>query len=124
MPCDTYSCIQIGEEPSEPGTNGTVQIGRGCDVLEAKSHEVLIAAPPDADGNVASIRLRPNGEILVNERLVGDDKAIVEGLRAIMYELSGTQYCYLECAECHGRTTRPAPFHWLCPTCRPKEGSE
>lgn len=118
-----YPMIQIGDEREHDGTFGSVQIGRGCNVLETKSHEVLIAAGPDADGNVASIRLRPNGEVLVNEKLVGDDKAIVEGLRAIIYELSGIQHCYLECSECHARTTRPAPFHWLCPTCRPEQGA-
>ena len=76
----------IGKE-IPPDVKGAVIIGYGTNFLEYKSHEVLIAAAPDDDGHIASIRCRPNGDVLINERLVGNDPGIITGLRAVILHM-------------------------------------
>jgi hypothetical protein len=102
---------------------GAVCIGAGCDEMAMRSHEILIAAGPDPDGRRASIRLQPDGTILVNEKPVGSDLDIVEGIRAMLYQMLRVVHIEQECSVCHRTLPRPVipgarAYAWVCWTCR------
>ncbi len=104
-------------------TEGSVFVGGGVRWLPQRSNEVLIAARPDRKGQVASIRVQPDGTVLVNEREVGCDKDIVEGLRTLVYEMANIRHEYRDCVDCGNVTSRPvvpkANYKvWVCPACR------
>jgi len=80
-------------------TQGVVVIGLGADTnsLPCNSHEVLIAAGADPKGNVASIRIRPTGEVLVNEKVVGNDPEVFEGLKQVIYAILRIDCAFYTC---------------------------
>ena len=101
-------------------TKGSICIGLGAQYLRVEDHEVLIAAPPDEKGDIASLRLRPDGTILMNEKVVGQDTSIVEAFREMIYQMIHQDVVVLSCSACGVETTRPKPKPevWTCPLCR------
>lgn len=71
--------------------HGVTVIGWGTNFMKYESHELLIAAAPADDGSIASIRCRPNGDVLINERPVGNDPQILQGLRDLIRSMLVTK---------------------------------
>ena len=104
-------------------TNAVV-IGPGTQNMIYNSGEILIAAGPDENGNGTSIRLCPDGVILVNEKPITKDSDLVEAFRKHLYVALKCDHEDIVCTVCGVQTSRlkypqfdtPPPF--ICCACR------
>lgn len=79
---------------------GVLVIGYGTNFMKVASYEILLAAAPDEEGRIASIRCRPNGDVLINERKIGNDREVVEGLRTTLCRLANILHVEETCTKC------------------------
>jgi len=118
-PPGTFHGIAIGDTPTV--LNNCVVIGRGCDTLPIEQGDIAIATGHEK-GKVTSIRLSSNGEVRVNECLVGTDREVMDGLRRLLYDAFGVVEIVQECSKCHRVGPHPVlkgakPTPWHCPVC-------
>jgi len=67
--------------------SNTIQIGGGCHLVSLQDSDILLATTPDLDGSFTSLRISKNGEIRVNERLIGSDGEATSAIRNFFEEL-------------------------------------
>lgn len=78
--------VSIGNDISEDVSN-TIQIGKGCHLVPVRSGDIVLATTPDEDGRFTSLRISRNGDIRVNEHLIGSDEEAVSAIKGFFEEL-------------------------------------